>query len=118
MTTSCAAPSTVSSPSVINSTLTSDAGYATLSQLLVLFLLVGQMERTRTPSTLAKVSLWTIVLIALSDSWIFSAHLVFGVLSDNRTSLPMLVPGFAALCTAIVFGPVSWRGCTAVNFGH
>lgn len=84
-----------------------DAGYATLSQLLVLFLLVRQMERTRTPSTLAKVSLWTIVLIALSDSWIFSAHLVIGVMSDNRTSLPMLVPGFAALCTAIVFGPVS-----------
>ncbi|BEJ11489.1 hypothetical protein CspHIS471_0109110 [Cutaneotrichosporon sp. HIS471] len=81
------------------------AAYATLSQLLVLFLLVGQMERTRTPSTLAKVSLWTIVLIALSDSWIFSAHLVTGVISDNRTSLPMLVPGFAALCTAIVFGP-------------
>ncbi|CAK9785846.1 hypothetical protein CC85DRAFT_287654 [Cutaneotrichosporon oleaginosum] len=81
------------------------AAYATLSQLLVLFLLVNQMERTRTPSTLAKVSLWTIVLIALSDSWICGAHLLTGVLSDNRTSLPMLVTGFAALCTAIVFGP-------------
>ena len=32
-----------------------DAGFATISQLLVLVLLVRQMESTRTPSTLAKV---------------------------------------------------------------
>lgn len=74
---------------------------------MVLVLLVRQMEATRTPSTLAKVSLWTIVILGVTDSWIFSAHLVIGVMTDNKTGLPMLVPGFCALCTAIVFGPVS-----------
>jgi hypothetical protein len=42
-----------------------------------------------------------------ADSWIFSAHVVVGIMSENKTSLPMLVPGFLCLCTAIVFGPVS-----------
>lgn len=46
-------------------------------------------------------------MMGIADSWIFSAHVVVGVMSDNRTSLPMLVPGFLCLCTAIVFGPVS-----------
>lgn len=64
------------------------------------------MEVTRTPSTLAKVSLWTIVGIGVSDAWIFSAHLAVGIMSNNKTSLPLIVPGFFALCTAIVFAPV------------
>ncbi|KAK4685270.1 transmembrane E3 ubiquitin-protein ligase, partial [Tremellales sp. Uapishka_1] len=81
------------------------AAYATFSQLLVLILLVRQMEFTRTPSTLSKVSLWTIVMMGTADSWIFSAHVVVGIMSENKTSLPMLVPGFLCLCTAIVFGP-------------
>jgi hypothetical protein len=65
------------------------------------------MEHTRTPSTLAKVSVWSIVIMGTADSWIFSAHVVVGIMSDNKTSLPMLVPGFLCLCTAIVFAPVS-----------
>ncbi|WVQ85781.1 hypothetical protein IAT38_007948 [Cryptococcus sp. DSM 104549] len=81
------------------------AFYATLSQLVVLVLLVRQMESTRTPSTLAKVSLWGVVIMSVSDSWVFSAHVVLGIMSDNRASLPMLVPGFLCLCTAVVFGP-------------
>lgn len=85
----------------------SDAAYATASQLLVLILLVRLMEQTRTPSSLTKVSMWTIVIMGISDSWIFSAHVVVGIMSDNRTSLPMLVPGFLCLCTAVIFGPVS-----------
>ncbi|KAK8850346.1 hypothetical protein IAR55_004264 [Kwoniella newhampshirensis] len=81
------------------------AAFATVSQLLVLLLLVRQMESTRTPSTLSKVSLWSIVTMSISDSWIFSAHVVVGIWSDNKASLPMLVPGFLCLCTAVVFGP-------------
>ncbi|KAL7422798.1 hypothetical protein Q5752_002094 [Cryptotrichosporon argae] len=81
------------------------AAFATACQLLVLVLLVRQMESTRTPSSLAKVSLWTIVMMGISDSWVFSAHVVVGIMSDNKSSLPMLVPGFLSLCTAVVFGP-------------
>lgn len=65
------------------------------------------MESTRTPSTLAKVSLWTIAMMSIADSWIFSAHAVIGMMSENKTSLPMLVPSFLYLCSAVVFGPVS-----------
>ncbi|ORY35895.1 hypothetical protein BCR39DRAFT_512893 [Naematelia encephala] len=81
------------------------AAFATVCQLVVLVLLVRQMEATRTPSTLAKVSLWSIVIMGISDSWIFSAHVVVGIMSDNRASMAMLVPGFLCLCSAIVFGP-------------
>ena len=85
---------------------TSDAAFASASQLLVLLLLIRQMESTRTPSTLAKVSVWTIVMMGISDSWVFSAHVVLGIVSDNQSSLPLLVPGFLCLCTAIIFAPV------------
>ena len=65
------------------------------------------MESTRTPSTLAKVSLGTVTIMFVADSWIFSAHAVIGIMSDNKTSLPLLVPAFLFLCSAVVFGPVS-----------
>ncbi|WWC92049.1 uncharacterized protein L201_007003 [Kwoniella dendrophila CBS 6074] len=81
------------------------AAFATISQLVVLLLLVRQMEQTRTPSALSKVSVYTIVIMSITDSWIFSAHVVVGIMSDNKASLPMLVPGFMCLCTAVVFGP-------------
>ena len=59
--------------------------------------------------------MWSIVIMGVADSWIFSAHVVVGMLSDNKTSLPMLVPGFLCLCTAVVFGPVSThRICSAL----
>ncbi|WOO79767.1 DSC E3 ubiquitin ligase complex subunit 1 [Vanrija pseudolonga] len=80
------------------------AAYATVTQLVILVLLVRQMEATRTPSTLAKVSLWSIVIILLSDAWMFSAHAAIGLVSDNKASLPMLVPGFFGFCTVFVFG--------------
>jgi hypothetical protein len=66
------------------------------------------METTRTPSVLSKVSVWTVVMMGVSDSWIFSAHVVMGILSDNKTSIALLVPGFLGLCSAVVFGPVSF----------
>ncbi|WWC72337.1 uncharacterized protein I206_106299 [Kwoniella pini CBS 10737] len=81
------------------------AAYAIISQLTVLLLLVRQMEQTRTPSSLSKVSVYTIVIMSITDSWVFSAHVVVGIMSDNKASLPMLVPGFLCLCTAVVFGP-------------
>jgi hypothetical protein len=91
-----------------------DAAFATLSQLLVLFLLVRQMESTRTPSTLSKVSLWTIAIMGVADSWIFSAHVIMGIMAENKGGITMLVPGFLSLCCAVVFGPVSSRPVIAV----
>jgi hypothetical protein len=84
-----------------------DAAFATAALLLVLYLLVREMEITRTPSTLAQVSFWSIALMVSVDSFIFSSHVAVGTVSDNKTSLPLLVPGFLSLCTAVIFGPVS-----------
>ena len=67
------------------------------------------MELTRTPSALAKVSVFTIGMPCIMDSWLFSAHLVFGLVSDSKASLPLLVPGFLGLLSSIVFGPVRPR---------
>lgn len=47
-------------------------------------------------------------MMGVSDSWIFSAHVVMGLLSDNKTSIALLVPGFLGLCSAVVFGPVGY----------
>ncbi|WVF68112.1 hypothetical protein IAT40_002875 [Kwoniella sp. CBS 6097] len=79
--------------------------YAGFSQLVVLLLLVRQMESTRTPSTLAKVSLYTIIIMSITDSWVFSAHIVVAIMSDNRASLSMIIPAFLCFATAVVFGP-------------
>lgn len=34
-------------------------------------------------------------------------HAVVAIMSDNVTTLPLLLPSFLCLCTALVFGPVS-----------
>ena len=69
--------------------------------------MIRQMEATRTPSTLAKVSLWTIIMMAILDSWVFSSHVIVGIMTDTKASLPLIVPGFLCLCSAVLFGPVS-----------
>lgn len=74
------------------------------------------MESTRTPSLLSKVSLWTIVIMGVTDSWIFSAHVVMGILSDSKSSITLLVPGFLGLCSAVVFGPVSLVSAYTMTF--
>jgi hypothetical protein len=50
-----------------------DAAFALAANLLILVLFVRQMEATRTPSSLAKVSFWTITMMISADSWQFSA---------------------------------------------
>ena len=51
----------------------SDAIYASIANLVILFLFVWEMEATRTPSGLAKISFWSIVLMVGADAWLFSA---------------------------------------------
>lgn len=91
-----------------------------LTQLLLLYLLVHQMELTRTPSTLSKISIWTIALMAIIDSYVFSLNVILGVMDvghggpDGRGGgLGVWVGGFAAFAGAVIFGPVSlplWCG--------
>ncbi|KIR79484.1 ligase [Cryptococcus gattii EJB2] len=83
-----------------------------LTQLLLLYLLVHQMELTRTPSTLSKISIWTIALMAIIDSYVFSLNMILGVVDvghggpDGRGGgLGVWVGGFAAFAGAVIFGP-------------
>lgn len=96
-----------------------DSVMIALTQLLLLYLLVHQMELTRTPSTLSKISIWTIALMAIIDSYVFSLNMILGVVDvghggpDGRGGgLGVWVGGFAAFAGAVIFGPVSlplWR---------
>lgn len=56
-----------------------DAVYASVANLIILFLFVWEMEATRTPSALAKISFWSIVLMVGADAWLFSAVSSFGL---------------------------------------
>lgn len=97
-----------------------DSVMIALTQLLLLYLLVHQMELTRTPSTLSKISIWTIALMAIIDSYVFSLNVILGVVDvghggpDGRGGgLGVWVGGFAAFAGAVIFGPVSlplWCG--------
>lgn len=91
-----------------------DSVMIALTQLLLLYLLVHQMELTRTPSTLSKISIWTIALMAIIDSYVFSLNVILGVVdvghggADGRGGgLGVWVGGFAAFAGAVIFGPVS-----------
>jgi hypothetical protein len=95
-----------------------DATYASAIQLALLLLLVRQMESTRTPTVLSGISLWTMVIFGVSDSWIFSAHVVMGLLSDNKASIALLIPGFLGFCSAVIFASVSLptpSGCKLIG---
>jgi hypothetical protein len=95
------------SSSLISYKLMKDATFSGAIQLALLLLLVRQMESTRTPSVLSGISVWTMVIFGVSDSWIFSAHVVMGLLSDNKASIALLVPGFFGFCSAVIFASVS-----------
>jgi hypothetical protein len=50
-----------------------DAAYAAIANLIILFCFVWEMEATRTPSALAKISFWSMILMVGADAWLFSA---------------------------------------------
>ncbi|KAG9037882.1 hypothetical protein FRB95_003722 [Tulasnella sp. JGI-2019a] len=83
--------------------VSSYAGFATLLYLGMLVLLVRQMESTRTPAGISSVSRWPFVFQSIMDSFSFTSHSMFGVLTQNKASMTMLVPGFLACILALMF---------------
>lgn len=69
-------------------------------------LLVGQMERSRTPSQLSKIALSTIIMQVILDGWLLVAHLMVGIVIDNHSSLSLIAPGFISGIGFLMFGPV------------
>ncbi|CDZ97817.1 Predicted E3 ubiquitin ligase [Phaffia rhodozyma] len=75
-----------------------------LIQLGLVWLLVKQMERSRTPSALSNVALWTIVAQVILDSWSCVGHVLVGIGLDNQTSLPLIAAGLVSGLGFFMFG--------------
>lgn len=80
--------------SLITLCFMSDASFSAIANLIILGLFVYQMENTRTPSGLAKVSFWSVALMVGADSWLFSA--VCTVLDGTYTE--MAANGLGTAC--------------------
>ncbi|KZP00609.1 hypothetical protein CALVIDRAFT_493843 [Calocera viscosa TUFC12733] len=82
---------------------TTYASLASMVYLVLLILLVRQMEDTRTPASISKLSRWSFALQAVGDAYSFVCHLTIGIVSDNRASLSLIAPGFLAATLFLVF---------------
>ncbi|KAK4046804.1 hypothetical protein OIV83_005799 [Microbotryomycetes sp. JL201] len=74
-----------------------------LSQLAILLLLVRQMERGG-PGSTAKLAHTTIAVQAAVDAYFFIIQFTVGIVTNNRSSMPLLAPAFFALVSSLVFG--------------
>lgn len=90
-----------------------DAGLATISYLILLALLSRQMNSSRTPAGISRVSRWSFLTQSLVDAVSFAGHITFAILADGRPSLSLVAPAFLA-CVLFVYEAVSlwfyaWR---------
>ncbi|KAF7356630.1 RING-type domain-containing protein [Mycena venus] len=76
--------------------LTTYAGTTAITYLILLVLLSRQMQRSRTPSGISRLSFWTFFVQATVDSLSFAGHTVFALIADGKPSLSLIVPAFLA----------------------
>ncbi|KAJ7760513.1 hypothetical protein B0H16DRAFT_1532543 [Mycena metata] len=76
--------------------LTTYAGTTALAYLLMLLLLSRQMQRSRTPSGITRLSFWTFLVQATVDALSFAGHTVFALVADGKPSLSLIAPAFLA----------------------
>ncbi|KAF8674018.1 Ring finger [Rhizoctonia solani] len=76
---------------------------ASICYFVILKLIVRQMETSRTPSSIAKISRWTFALQAIADAYSFVGHVTVGIVSESRSSLSIIAPGFLAATLFLVF---------------
>ncbi|CAE6461332.1 unnamed protein product [Rhizoctonia solani] len=76
---------------------------ASICYFIILKLIVRQMETSRTPSSIAKISRWTFALQAIADAYSFVGHVTVGIVSESRSSLSIIAPGFLAATLFLVF---------------
>ncbi|KAF9959133.1 hypothetical protein BGZ72_010262 [Mortierella alpina] len=88
------------------------AGLAGSLAFFQVFLLVRQMEYTPTPSSVSKVSYWTIAIQVFIDSYLCMLHLTTGVLVDFLF-IPFVAASFFSFVLVAIFGMrymlVIWR---------
>ncbi|KAG1723246.1 uncharacterized protein EDB91DRAFT_1240120 [Suillus paluster] len=80
----------------------SDAGISAFVYLAQLLLLSRQVDRSRTPAGLSRVSLWTFLTQSIVDSVSFAGHITFAIIASGRPSLSLVAPAFVA-CVLFAF---------------
>lgn len=103
--TTCTHPSLTSS-FASSSLFLIDAGLATISYLTLLVLLSRQMNSSRTPAGISRVSRWSFLTQSIVDAVSFAGHITFAILADGRPSLSLVAPAFLA-CVLFVYEAVS-----------
>ncbi|ORY51219.1 hypothetical protein BCR35DRAFT_310713 [Leucosporidium creatinivorum] len=81
-------------------------GYASLMgvvQVVLCLLVVRQMERGG-PGSAGKIAYTTVAVQAAMDAYFFIIQFTIGIVTTNRSSLPLLVPAFFALVSSLIFG--------------
>ncbi|KAG2071545.1 hypothetical protein BDR04DRAFT_1098008 [Suillus decipiens] len=78
------------------------AGISAFVYLLQLLLLSRQVDRSRTPAGLSRVSLWTFLTQSIVDSVSFAGHITFAIIANGRPSLSLVAPAFVA-CVLFAF---------------
>ncbi|KAJ7765390.1 hypothetical protein DFH07DRAFT_1014818 [Mycena maculata] len=76
--------------------LTTYAGTTAIAYLVMLTLLSRQMQRSRTPSGITRISFWTFLVQAVVDALSFAGHTVFALVADGKPSLSLIAPAFLA----------------------
>ncbi|KAG5643798.1 hypothetical protein DXG03_009621 [Asterophora parasitica] len=76
--------------------VTTYAGFAGLVYFTLLILFSRQIERSRTPSGLGRVSRWLFLSQATVDSVSFAGHITFAILAEGRPSISLVAPAFLA----------------------
>ncbi|KAJ7180624.1 hypothetical protein C8R46DRAFT_588307 [Mycena filopes] len=76
--------------------LTTYAGTTALAYLIMLVLLSRQMQLSRTPSGITRLSFWTFLVQCTVDSLSFAGHTVFALVADGKPSLSLIAPAFLA----------------------
>lgn len=73
-----------------------DAGTTAIAYLVMLILLSRQMQRSRTPTGISRISFWTFLVQSTVDALSFAGHTVFALVADGKPSLSLITPAFLA----------------------
>lgn len=93
-----------------------DAGLSGLAYLALLVLFSRQIERSRTPSGLARVSRWMFLSQSTVDSVSFAGHITFAILAEGRPSTSLVAPAFLA-CILFVYEAVGFLYPLSMSHG-
>ncbi|KAJ8100256.1 hypothetical protein POJ06DRAFT_252178 [Lipomyces tetrasporus] len=79
------------------------AQVGTLLTLIQIWLLIRQMNDTNTPSTVSKLSFWTVGMMALVDGYLCMGYLSAAIFIES-TFLPFMTVAFLSFLLVSVFG--------------